>query len=613
MGSRSRDLNNRDKRYSSKAEPTGAASILSWGDQLILEPVLDDERRGQIDLAPPASPTTGDRYIVPPDATGAWVGYWGNIAQWSGSAWTFTIPPIGSRVYSRKRNEYLTFVTTEGYLILPSIVDDIIPLVDPGPSIPSEHWIPDSLSMTFHQSYQGVIEDISLPITYSSAAYERRIVIAGSPAPWDTYINYIATRMAWAQTGRNHNWIVHQPKTGEICWLNNPGAFYYYNGTNWVPLGSDISLNELSDVTLTGPVAGEVLGYNGTIWVNTAAGGAHAFGSHSNANANLTTPGAGLDQYVVAWDNASTSFKLILNTAVAGPHALDSHTDTDLGSPGAPENGYFVGWNNATTKYELLPPASATSHLLLSATHSDSTVTGSVANGDMVLRVGGNWTNKPATIENLSDTTFTALTNGDVIYRSAGTWVNASFASLSAAHPLGSHSDVDLATGKVIGSQIKWNGSQWVIINPVLNDLFDVDTTGAAAGNGLIFNGAGWVPGSPAASVSAQYLIVHGNGNPTITGSGLSQLGARGLFMNNTFATPRFQATVNGVFLVTVTSTNSGSVFVTKNGVVYSNATAYGCTTVIGLTIGEYFGVDTTNPGGSGGIWNIAAVKVGEL
>lgn len=44
---------------------------------------------------PPASPTSGDRYIIPAAPTGAWVGHIGNIAEWDGSAWNFYVPSEG--------------------------------------------------------------------------------------------------------------------------------------------------------------------------------------------------------------------------------------------------------------------------------------------------------------------------------------------------------------------------------------------------------------------------------------------------------------------------------------------------------------------------------------
>jgi len=57
------------------------------------DPVID------VDLStPPVSPTTGDRYIVKATGTGAWATKDANIAEYTGSNWTFTAPVTGMGV-----------------------------------------------------------------------------------------------------------------------------------------------------------------------------------------------------------------------------------------------------------------------------------------------------------------------------------------------------------------------------------------------------------------------------------------------------------------------------------------------------------------------------------
>lgn len=48
---------------------------------------------------PPASPTTGDTYIVAMSGTGAWASKDGQVAVWSGSAWVFYVPRLGWVAY----------------------------------------------------------------------------------------------------------------------------------------------------------------------------------------------------------------------------------------------------------------------------------------------------------------------------------------------------------------------------------------------------------------------------------------------------------------------------------------------------------------------------------
>jgi len=49
--------------------------------------------------APPGSPSVGDRYIVATGATGAWSGHDDDIAEWTGSAWSFATPNEGWTVW----------------------------------------------------------------------------------------------------------------------------------------------------------------------------------------------------------------------------------------------------------------------------------------------------------------------------------------------------------------------------------------------------------------------------------------------------------------------------------------------------------------------------------
>lgn len=60
------------------------AQGLDWQDSVI------DEQND-----PPASPTTGDRYLINDSPTGAWSGNPNEITEWDGSAWEFFAPNEG--------------------------------------------------------------------------------------------------------------------------------------------------------------------------------------------------------------------------------------------------------------------------------------------------------------------------------------------------------------------------------------------------------------------------------------------------------------------------------------------------------------------------------------
>ncbi len=70
--------------------------------------------------SPPASPTVGDTYLIPTGATGLWAANIGNIAQWSGSSWSYVTPPDGhafslpdGRVFMRLAGAYTQLSATD--------------------------------------------------------------------------------------------------------------------------------------------------------------------------------------------------------------------------------------------------------------------------------------------------------------------------------------------------------------------------------------------------------------------------------------------------------------------------------------------------------------------
>lgn len=62
---------------------------------------LFDWRESVLDriATPPGLPAVGDRYLITAPATGAWAGHEDEIAQWTGSAWTFEVPDPGFATY----------------------------------------------------------------------------------------------------------------------------------------------------------------------------------------------------------------------------------------------------------------------------------------------------------------------------------------------------------------------------------------------------------------------------------------------------------------------------------------------------------------------------------
>lgn len=62
--------------------------------------------------APPASPTEGDRYIVPAGAAGAWAGKADQIALWIDGAWEYHVPQVGWLAYIEDEDKLTVFKPT---------------------------------------------------------------------------------------------------------------------------------------------------------------------------------------------------------------------------------------------------------------------------------------------------------------------------------------------------------------------------------------------------------------------------------------------------------------------------------------------------------------------
>ena len=75
--------------------------------------------------AAPASPAEGDRYIVATGATGAWVGWDGDVALFSGGAWVRLNPRPGWRVWIEDEAVLLVFDGTSWIGVTPDALQNL--------------------------------------------------------------------------------------------------------------------------------------------------------------------------------------------------------------------------------------------------------------------------------------------------------------------------------------------------------------------------------------------------------------------------------------------------------------------------------------------------------
>ncbi|MCA3561816.1 MAG: DUF2793 domain-containing protein [Aestuariivirga sp.] len=78
---------------------------------LRLDALVQASVRSRVLATPPPGPANGERWIVPPGASGAWAGQADRIALWRENAWAFFVPVVGWRVHVE--DERLTVAWTD--------------------------------------------------------------------------------------------------------------------------------------------------------------------------------------------------------------------------------------------------------------------------------------------------------------------------------------------------------------------------------------------------------------------------------------------------------------------------------------------------------------------
>lgn len=171
----------------------------------------------------------------------------------------------------------------------------------------------------------------------------------------------------------------------------NTGEVFTWDDTSkaWVLAMPVASLDALSDVTITAPVANQALVYNGTDWVN---GGDLISTLDSLEDVVLTTPTT--NQVLLfngtVWENAST----VLEIVAPPPLVWDNTTSTLSLIPGN-INGDVLTWNATTSVWEAsaLPPLDITAALPLYWDSVSNTMSFGVSGnaGDVLIHDGVNW------------------------------------------------------------------------------------------------------------------------------------------------------------------------------------------------------------------------------
>lgn len=345
-------------------------------------------------------------------------------------------------------------------------------------------------------------------------------------------------------------------------------------------LDEALALGDLSDVDTTGQVSGSILRFNGSSWLPGAEADptVWAWAKHANSLTAACDPGE-----VVTYNGTYLDCTVDAGGS-ASPLGLDDLSDVNVAGV---SNGSFLKkvagtWTAGTV--------SAFAQTSLPTCAAGEVLKGDGTNLSCVNDAGGSAA--PLSLDGLSDVVINSPQDNQIIRydaggtrwmndtnpigaRTSGKWCHYDGTSIVCDRPAPS----DCADNEVLS----WDatGSVWACTNVStavgnnldLNDLGDVDVTGASAGQTLILNGSGdWVDGD-------LYRLLAGNSQVLVTdtGTGVIQLApdgtaaltATGAKVGIATNSPAYTLDVNGDLRVTGQLYVSGSqVF---DGVTFAN------------------------------------------
>jgi hypothetical protein len=287
-----------------------------------------------------------------------------------------------------------------------------------------------------------------------------------------------------------------------LAWNSSAGKFELV-----APSALGLTLEQLTDVSITSPAQGSVIYFNGTNWValGPAASGTFLKCNGASANPSWAVP-----------SDATYSFETLTDSAIASPAQGDviycngSHwvnlghgtSGQVLTTNGASANPSWTTVSGTAYSFENLTDSGITSPAKGDVIYFNGTSWVNLGHGavNQVLTqtdVGGNylpaWENAYVpSFESLSDSGITGEAQGDIIYFNGSSWVN--------------------LTHGTSGQFLKTNGAS---ANPSwangpsfsFETLTDSGITSPAQGDVIYYNGSSWVN------------LGHGTaGNPLITG-----------------------------------------------------------------------------------------------
>ena len=239
-----------------------------------------------------------------------------------------------------------------------------------------------------------------------------------------------------------------------------------------------VALDDVSDVAITTATSGDVLSYNGTSWVNTAAPPADisssSIGQLSDVDTTTTTP---TTNDVLTW--TGTEWEPAASQGGSGITNLDytaSPTDgTVTSDTGTDATVTLADGTNAGLlapgDFTKLAGISVGAEVNVNADWNASSGDAQILNKPTIPSDTNDLTNGAGYISNitgedlgdLSDVTVTSATNGDVLSYNGTAWINSAAppADISSSS-IGQLNDVDTTTNTPTTNDVlTWTGSGW--------------------------------------------------------------------------------------------------------------------------------------------------------
>jgi Protein of unknown function (DUF2793) len=308
--------------------------------------------------------------------------------------------------------------------------------------------------IAFDALYRGVVKSLALNTP------------PGSPAAGDMYV--VASGGTGLWSGQDYNiafyfngWQFITPPTYQKVYDLNTGEYWTYHGssTRWTsdPSSTPTAITDLTDVSAAAPTNGQVLTWvSGTgKWTPESLTSAAL---HTLTDVNVTE-GAGIDQYTIKWDNATSRWIASTFLATAPAIALNACTDVNV-SEGIGIDGYLLSWHNSTGKWIAIAPGSISTVASLGSVGDVSYGSGP-AIGDGLVWNGSAWAPSSATMnykfENLVDGPGLFTGHGGQFVKVDASETTLDYVSLTSSS-LGDFSITSAATGQAL----TYNGSAWV-------------------------------------------------------------------------------------------------------------------------------------------------------